>query len=450
MSALQETKTSRAGSRRRLPENDKACASCGEARGKRRTGWHQVTTTGMDSIERVAGWTCPNCPTWGEPIRRELTKRGTIRFRAVVDATPAGDSHRRQVARRFLTLPEARTFVMDVRHEVAHAGTYGPPIVESVADLCATWLASRTDIREVTRQGYHSALAPALRRIGSRPVAEVTVTEVEALAVWMSTEGGSRGQALSPRSVRAALIAMGQAFDMAMREDRLTRNVVRLARRPRQRQSVGVDLEHWQPAELLRFRATADSDSLGGAWRLTLSGLTRADVMGLRWSDIDLDVGTVTIRQGRVALDKGDQIDEPKSAQRRRTVPVEQLHPGTCVLLRALKADQARWKLLAGPAWVDTGLVVVSELGNGIRPEVYSDRFRRLCSRAEVPVIRLHSVRHSLAFWLHRLGVTPAAAAALLGHTVEVHLNTYLPEGGADGIAAAAAALSTATGLSAI
>jgi integrase len=68
-----------------------------------------------------------------------------------------------------------------------------------------------------------------------------------------------------------------------------------------------------------------------------------------------------------------------------------------------------------------------------------------LAAAAGVPVIRLHSVRHSLAFWMHHEGVTPADAAALLGHTVEVHLSTYLPYSGTSGIAAAAHALRQAT-----
>jgi integrase len=90
------------------------------------------------------------------------------------------------------------------------------------------------------------------------------------------------------------------------------------------------------------------------------------------------------------------------------------------------------------------GLVVVDELGQPIRPEWYSDRFRALIRQAGLPPITLHAVRHSLAFWLHREGVTPADAAALLGHTVAVHLSTYLPHSGASGIASAARALGRA------
>lgn len=123
---------------------------------------------------------------------------------------------------------------------------------------------------------------------------------------------------------------------------------------------------------------------------------------------------------------------------------MEVIHPGTVALLKSLKVRQAADKLKAGEVYTDSGFVVVDALGVPVRPGWYSDHFRRLCVAAGVPSIRLHSVRHSLAFWLHALGVSPADAAALLGHTVEVHLSTYLPDSGSAGIAAAAAALGRA------
>ena len=42
-------------------------------------------------------------------------------------------------------------------------------------------------------------------------------------------------------------------------------------------------------------------------------------------------------------------------------------------------------------------------------------------------MVRLHSVRHTLALISHRAGVAPADAAAFLGHTLAVHLSTYIP-----------------------
>jgi integrase len=76
-----------------------------------------------------------------------------------------------------------------------------------------------------------------------------------------------------------------------------------LAHRPRMRQVVGTDLEHLQPLDLRRFLKQADGDPLAPAWRMTCAGMTRADVLGLRWSDIRVESGVVTISQGRIALD---------------------------------------------------------------------------------------------------------------------------------------------------
>lgn len=134
-----------------------------------------------------------------------------------------------------------------------------------------------------------------------------------------------------------------------------------------------------------------------------------------------------------MALERGDHTDAPKSSGSRRTVPVEAMHPGTLTLLRSLSARRAADRLAAGPAYRDSGMLVVDALGQPVRPEWYSDRFRALSRTARVPSITLHSVRRSLAFWLHGLGVTPADAAALLGHTVEVHLSVHLPDSGGPG-----------------
>ena len=61
-----------------------------------------------------------------------------------------------------------------------------------------------------------------------------------------------------------------------------------------------------------------------------------------------------------------------------------------------------------------------------MRPELYSDRFRRLSREAGLRVIHLHLVRHTLAVAMNRAGVAPVDAAPLLGHTVDVYVSTYL------------------------
>lgn len=436
-----------AGRRRNIPNGIdamKSCPTCDRPRGNKRLGWVEILED-----ETVIGFTCPDCPNWREPIRRILT-REQVRFRVVVDATAPGATQRRQVTRTFDSLEEARAFVEEARTEVTRSGSYAAKN-ETVATLVERSIKSRRRVREVTREGYTHKVQPVVALIGAKPVRDLTIRDVENLIERMTREGGKRGTPLQPLAIRAAIGVLAKALDMAVREGLATQNVARLVELPRQTQSVGEAVEHW-PTEgrgdaatceaLHKFRlASATDERLAAAWWLSSCGLTRADILGLRWSDIDLDKGTVTIRQGRVALAKGgSRTDEPKSAQRRRTLPVEAFLPGTVALLKKMRANQAQERLAAGSAWVETGFVVIDELGSPLRPASYSYRFKRLCESAGLPPIRLHALRHTLALNMVAAGVNPADAAAWLGHTLEVFLATYLPETGASGIAAVAAA----------
>jgi integrase len=136
----------------------------------------------------------------------------------------------------------------------------------------------------------------------------------------------------------------------------------------------------------------------------------------------------VTVEASQVVVGKGrTSIDDAKSEASHRTVPVEQMHPGTMGLLRTLSAAQATDRVAAGSAHAASGLLLVDALGRGVPPDAYSDRFRALCVQAGVPPIRLHEVRHTVALMLHRAGEAPADVAALLGHTVATHLAHYVP-----------------------
>lgn len=361
-----------------------------------------------------------------EPIRLVDTRAGP-RYRVVLDVGHTQDGRRRQVTRTLGTLTEARAFVAQVRADVAR-GTYLAPDAETFDQLCARWLDSRRDLRERTRLGYADVLKSPRARIGWRKAQAIKRADVEETVSWLVAEGGQRGKGLSQRSVVYVLGAVRQVFAYGVAEGLLAVNPAAGVKAPRRTRADDRHVIVWEPANLLRFRAVADGDDWAAGWRLTLSGLRRSEVLGMRWTAVDLAGGTVTVQAGRVLLDgKRTATDDPKSAASWRTVPVESMHPGTVALLRSLSARQATDRLVAGPAYQDSGYLLVDALGAPIRPEAYSDRFTELCKAADVPVVRLHDVRHTLALMMHRAGQAPADAAALLGHTVAVRLETYVP-----------------------
>jgi integrase len=209
----------------------------------------------------------------------------------------------------------------------------------------------------------------------------------------------------------------------------LSVNVAASVKAPRKQHSQAVvdarpKDEPWPQEELLQFRAVADQDEWAACWRLTLCGLRRSEIMGMQWDCVDLDHGEVKVEHGRVLLDGNrTATDDPKSTASRRTVPVEEIQPGTVALLRALKARQAADRLLLGN-WVR------GDARRSARPAcatgVVLRSFPELCTQAGVRTIHLHLVRHTLAVEMIRAGVAIVDGAALLGHTPDVFVSTYL------------------------
>ncbi|GAA2520284.1 tyrosine-type recombinase/integrase [Rarobacter incanus] len=366
-------------------------------------------------------------PKPGEPIKIIETKTKGVRYRAVVDVGVGPDGKRRQDMTTHDSLTAARHWITETRAAVKD-GTYLTKDRTTFDSLCNRWLDSRRDIREVTRVGYTDVLKAARVRLGKRKAQDITRSDIESFVTWLQTEGGQRGTGVSRRTVVFTLGAVRQVLAYAVTEGLLRANPAESVKAPRKQHGDSHSTAVWAISDLAQFRATADSHEWAAGWRLSLCGLRRSEVLGLTWDAIDLAAGTVEIRAGRVLLDgHRTAIDAPKSSASWRTVNAEAIHPGTVALLRQMKARQAADKLKAGRAYTDSGLVLVDALGSGIRPERYSDEFRRLCDEADVPTVRLHEVRHTIALALHRAGQAPADVASLLGHSVSTHLAFYVP-----------------------
>lgn len=435
--------TTKNGNRQRLPKNAlRVCASCIVPRGNVRRGWEPITS----AEGQVIGYTCPDCPTYAEPIRREDSGR----FLAVV-GLKGRDGKRRQIKRRFDHLPGAREWVAETRAGGQQTPDYDDPSRMTVSTLCERWLARRGEevgtpggIREVTLNGYASALVSPLHYIGHAVARDLSTDDVESMLRTLATVGGIKGRALKHGSLVYTLTALRQAFNYGMRQGWLKANPASLAKPPRQQH--GSDRAEsalrWSPTELATFRAEVDQYGDGerfaaepwikAGMRLTLTGMRRSEVLGLDWQRVDLDAGTVEVAASRVKTGRGSAtaIGEVKVKNSLRVVSAEVIHPGTTAALRTLWFSQGR------PA---QGLVICNALGEPVAPDTYSLRFRALCGAAGLPPLRsIHNVRHTIATALQAASLPDHEAAALLGHDVNTYRRFYLVTDN-DGAAAAAA-----------
>ena len=163
------------------------------------------------------------------------------------------------------------------------------------------------------------------------------------------------------------------------------------------------------------------------------SGARKGELCGLRWSDVDLDAGTVTyVRQltkaGRTPVFGPIKNDTP------RTVV---LSAATIALLREHKRAQAAIKMANRKAYHDLGLVFAKEWGHlhghadslGLPLQANNmgqHEFARIIKAAGVPPITIHGLRHTCATLLLKAGVPPQVVQQRLGHRgIDVTLGIY-------------------------
>jgi integrase len=360
-----------------------------------------------------------------EPIRKITLADGSVRYRLVVDIGHDEVGRRKQLTRTYDRMKDARAELSRIRHQTTE-GTYVQPSKITVSQYLDEYLAGATrDRRESTKANYRDALKPVRARLGDRPLQSITKADVEQLVDWMLSSGrkrsGTPGTGLGARSVRLTLGRLRAAFEMAVDEGKLVRNVARLVKPP---EYMPAERDIWSQAEVRAFLRAAVDDRLHAAWRLSLYGLRRGEVLGLRWSDLDLNARTLTVSQARVMVDCKVRVEPPKSRNGTRTLPLDYALVAALVKLRKRQAAESAAATtayqagLAALAWYTPGdeYVITDELGVPAHPEWYSDEFARLLKRAGLRKIRLHDSRHTTLSLMEKAGVPISVISKWAGH----------------------------------
>jgi hypothetical protein len=124
---------------------------------------------------------------------------------------------------------------------------------------------------------------------------------------------------------------------------------------------------------------------------------------------------------GRTSKSAGRQSGggwRAETARGRRTIALD---PATIAALRQHRKRLAEERLLAGPSYVDSGLVFTMPDGSPIHPNRFSLWFRTRARAANLPTIRLHDMRHSYATAGLAAGVPPKVMSERLGRHHGVH-----------------------------
>jgi hypothetical protein len=142
--------------------------------------------------------------------------------------------------------------------------------------------------------------------------------------------------------------------------------------------------------------------------------MRRGEVLGLRWKDLDLDRGTISIEQQLQRIGAELRVGPVKTSAGRRTLPVlarTRLGMLDHLARRVQHDSREATDLLASDE-----LIFTSKLGTPVDPKNFVRSFHLICDKAGIRRITVHQLRHTAATLLKNLGVPARDAQLILGH----------------------------------
>lgn len=304
-------------------------------------------------------------------------------------------------------------------------GSFVKPSKLTVAEYLEQWLKdSCINLAPNTVQSYEFFV----RRHIIPALGDVTITELKPSHLQrlysdkLSTGRRDGTGGLSNRSVRYIHVTLHKALETALRLGMIARNVADAVEAPKTQRH---EMKSMSESDIHIFLEMARSTPYYSLFFTALfTGMRRSELLGLRWSDIDLILCQLSVTHTLHQLHNREFIfRQPKTAKGRRMIA---LSPSTAIVLREHREAQEKLKQSLGMTLSDDDLVFSQYDGNPLLPDSITHAWRFLARRCGLAGITLHGARHTHASLLLRQNVHPKIVSERLGHAnIGITLDTY-------------------------
>jgi integrase len=357
-----------------------------------------------------------------------LGKDGKWHGRVTVGVRDDGRADRRHVERK------THSEVIRAVRELEKARDAGQTRKAGDAWTVETWLThwveniAAAHVRENTLSGYRVAVyVHLIPGIGKHRLAKLEPEHLEKLYSRMMRNGSKPATAHQVhRTVRTAL------NEAVRRRHLVTVNPATIAKAP----SISEDeIEPYSIEEIKRLLLVATERRNAARWAIALAlGLRQGEALGLKWTDLDLDAGHLTVRRARQRprwkhgcqrpcghkhgghcpdrLPLRAATADTKSRAGRRSIG---LPDELVAILRTHREVQQAERAKAGQLWEEGGWLFASPTGAPLNPRTDYTEWKRLLVAAGIRDGRLHDARHAAATVLLLLGVSERAVMGLMG-----------------------------------
>ncbi|MGJ6980038.1 tyrosine-type recombinase/integrase [Aestuariimicrobium soli] len=301
--------------------------------------------------------------------------------------------------------PTKRELLLIRAEVLEQMGAGVEPSTITVSEWLDRWMQT-AELKATTRSGYESHITHSIKpHVGRIRLQKLTSTDVREMILALRTEpspktrGTDHPAPLSAASIRQAHAILRRALTVAERDRLITHNPARHIELPKNRAEPHAILTREQAMAVID--CTADLDERVRIMLALMVGLRQGEALGLRWGDLDLEAGTLTVREAASRVRGEWVMDEPKSRRSKRTIPLPAALLDTLRLLRMGQSEQT---------------YVVGGGETPVMPRADHSAWKAACRRAGVPEVPLHGARGTLETMLIHAGVTITDSAAMLGH----------------------------------
>ena len=160
------------------------------------------------------------------------------------------------------------------------------------------------------------------------------------------------------------------------------------------------------------------------------TGMRRGEMLGLRWSDIDMGQKFLSVQRTASFLNSSTTGGKytvvettTKTKASKRSI---RLTDFLIIALKAHKKKQLEARLQAGQEWANKDLVFCNQVGEHFSVKIIALRYKQLLQECALPQLHIHDLRHSAATLLASMGIPAKVVQEILGHSsVTITQNLY-------------------------
>lgn len=340
-------------------------------------------------------------------MRGSIVKKGK-RYYIVVDVPPKpGQKRKQDWIPAGTSKHEAELKLPEILKKI-NAGEYIEASKATLAEYLEKWL---EHIKANVRPSTFSIYQWAVRKYISPLLGHHRLDKLRPLTIQLFYSSVAGGE-LSPTSVHYLHRVLNQSLKQAVKWQVIAHNPCDAVEAPKKRKYQAQVLNAEQISLLLD--SIRETNIHLPVLLAAMAGLRRGEICGLRWKDVDLERGILSVRN---TLDWNNGKLTLSSVKTSTSMRPVKLPKNVLEVVRRQRLAQKENRLALGLQYQDQGFVWAWDDGRPHDPDYLYKQFRKVLQRLGLPAVRFHDLRHSHATLLLQEGIPIKVVSERLGHS---------------------------------